>query len=489
MAQVKEYLTFDDVLLKPQASTILPNNVDISTNLTKDIKLNIPIISAAMDTVTESKMAISMSQNGGLGVIHKNYDIETQSYEVKKVKRYEAGIVYNPITMRPNNTIEDVLNVMEKQNISGFPVVDKANKLQGIITNRDVRFVINKKTKVKDLMTKKVISITQTQSKGMSSFGLAKKLLQENRIEKLVVTDNNNKCIGLITVKDIQRGEKFPYSVKDKNGQLLVGAAIGSKPNDLQRAIELDKANVDILFIDTAHGHSSAVLESFKKIRKKINLPIVVGNIATPEAAKDLIKLGADAIKVGIGPGSICTTRIVAGVGVPQFTAIQDIATITNKNKIPMISDGGIRYSGDIVKALAAGANCIMAGSLFAGTDESPGEVFLFQGRSYKSYRGMGSLGAMARGSADRYFQDEINEAIKLVPEGIEGRIPYKGQVSNVLFQLTGGLRSGMGYTGSKNLTILKKNAKFVRLTNSGINESHVHGVQVTKEAPNYRSN
>ena len=489
MAQVKEYLTFDDVLLKPQASTILPNNVDISTNLTKDIKLNIPIISAAMDTVTESKMAISMSQNGGLGVIHKNYDIETQSYEVKKVKRYEAGIVYNPITMSPDNTIEDVLNVMEKQNISGFPVVDKANKLQGIITNRDVRFVINKKTKVKDLMTKKVISITQTQSKGMSSFGLAKKLLQENRIEKLVVTDNNNKCIGLITVKDIQRGEKFPYSVKDKNGQLLVGAAIGSKPNDLQRAIELDKAGVDILFIDTAHGHSSAVLESFKKIRKKIKLPIVVGNIATPEAAKDLIKLGADAIKVGIGPGSICTTRIVAGVGVPQFTAIQDIATITNKNKIPMISDGGIRYSGDIVKALAAGANCIMAGSLFAGTDESPGEVFLFQGRSYKSYRGMGSLGAMARGSADRYFQDEINEAIKLVPEGIEGRIPYKGQVSNVLFQLTGGLRSGMGYTGSKNLTILKKNAKFVRLTNSGINESHVHGVQVTKEAPNYRSN
>ena len=489
MAQVKEYLTFDDVLLKPQVSNTLPNDVDISTNLTKDIVLNTPIISAAMDTVTESKMAIAMSQNGGLGVIHKNFDIETQSYEVKKVKRYEAGIVYNPITMNPNNTIEDVLSVMKEQNISGFPVVDKDNTLQGIITNRDVRFVINKKTKVKDLMTKKVISITQTQSKAMSSFGLAKKLLQENRIEKLVVTDNNKKCIGLITVKDIQRGEKFPFSVKDKNGQLLVGAAIGSKPNDLLRAIELDKAGVDILFIDTAHGHSSAVLDSFKKIRKKIKLPIVVGNIATPEAAKDLIKLGADAIKVGIGPGSICTTRIVAGVGVPQFTAIQDIASITNKNKIPMISDGGIRYSGDIVKALAAGANCIMAGSLFAGTDESPGEVFLFQGRSYKSYRGMGSLGAMARGSADRYFQDEINEAIKLVPEGIEGRIPYKGQVSNVLFQLTGGLRSGMGYTGSKDLVTLKKNAKFVRLTNSGINESHVHGVQVTKEAPNYRSN
>ena len=489
MAQVKEFLTFDDVLLQPRKSSVLPNQVNIQTQLTKDISLNIPILSAAMDTVTESRMAIAMAQNGGLGVIHKNFDISMQASEVARVKRFEAGIVYNPITMSPDNTIDDVFAIMDEKNISGFPVVDKNNKLLGIITNRDVRFVINKKTKVKDLMTKKVISITQTQSKGMSSFGLAKKLLQENRIEKLVVTDNNNKCIGLITVKDIQRGEKFPYSVKDKNGQLLVGAAIGSKPNDLQRAIELDKAGVDILFIDTAHGHSSAVLESFKKIRKKIKLPIVVGNIATPEAAKDLIKLGADAIKVGIGPGSICTTRIVAGVGVPQFTAIQDIASITNKNKIPMISDGGIRYSGDIVKALAAGANCIMAGSLFAGTDESPGEVFLFQGRSYKSYRGMGSLGAMARGSADRYFQDEINEAIKLVPEGIEGRIPYKGQVSNVLFQLTGGLRSGMGYTGSKNLTILKKNAKFVRLTNSGINESHVHGVQVTKEAPNYRSN
>ncbi len=489
MAQVKEFLTFDDVLLKPQVSDVLPNNVDISTNITKDIKLNIPIISAAMDTVTESKMAISMSQNGGLGVIHKNFDIETQALEVKKVKRFEAGIVYNPITMSPNNTIEDVLNVMKEQNISGFPVVDGKNSLKGIITNRDVRFVINKKTKVKDLMTKKVITITKNQSTAMSSFGLAKKLLQENRIEKLVVTDKNNKCIGLITVKDIQRGEKFPNSVRDKNGQLLVGAAIGSKPNDFLRASELEKAGVDIIFIDTAHGHSSTVLESFKKIRKKINLPIVVGNIATPEAAKDLIKLGADAIKVGIGPGSICTTRIVAGVGVPQFTAIQEISSVSSKTKVPMISDGGVRYSGDIVKALAAGANCIMAGSLFAGTDESPGEVFLFQGRSYKSYRGMGSLGAMARGSADRYFQDEINEAVKLVPEGIEGRIPYKGQVSNVLFQLTGGLRSGMGYTGSKNLSSLKKNAKFVKLTNSGINESHVHGVQVTKEAPNDRSN
>jgi IMP dehydrogenase len=348
---------------------------------------------------------------------------------------------------------------------------------------------VNTKTKVKDLMTKKVITMTKTQSSTMSSFGLAKKLLQENRIEKLVVVDNNYKCIGLITVKDIQRGEKFPHSVRDKNGQLLVGAAIGTKEIDFRRALDLDKVGVDVLFIDTAHGHSSLVLEAFKQIRKKIQTPIVVGNIATPEAAKDLIKLGADAIKVGIGPGSICTTRVVAGVGVPQFTALLDIAKVTNKAKIPMISDGGIRYSGDIIKALAAGANCIMAGSLFAGTDESPGEVFLFQGRSYKSYRGMGSLGAMARGSADRYFQDEMNETSKLVPEGIEGRIPYKGQVSNVLFQMSGGLRSGMGYTGSENLSLLRKKAKFVRLTNAGINESHVHGVQVTKEAPNYRSN
>ena len=489
MASIKEYLTFDDVLLTPQRSSILPNDVDISTNLTREIKLNLPILSAAMDTVTESKMAIAMAQNGGLGAIHKNFNIENQCLEVKKVKRFEAGIVYNPITMQPDNTIDDVMSVMNDHNISGFPVVDKNNILQGIITNRDVRFVVNKKTKVKDLMTKKVITITKTQSSAMSSFGLAKKLLQENRIEKLVVVDKNYKCIGLITVKDIQTGEKYPHSVRDRNGQLLVGAAIGTKEVDFDRAVELDKVGVDVLFIDTAHGHSESVLESFKKIRKKIKTPIVVGNIATPEAAKDLIKLGADAIKVGIGPGSICTTRIVAGVGVPQFTALLDIAKVANKGKIPMISDGGVRYSGDIIKALAAGASCIMAGSLFAGTDESPGEVFLFQGRSYKSYRGMGSLGAMARGSADRYFQDEMNEASKMVPEGIEGRIPYKGQVSNVLFQMSGGLRSGMGYTGSENLSFLRKKAKFVKLTNSGINESHVHGVQVTKEAPNYRSN
>ena len=484
MAQVKEFLTFDDVLLQPRKSSVLPNQVNIQTQLTKDITLNIPILSAAMDTVTESRMAIAMAQNGGLGVIHKNFDISTQASEVARVKRFEAGIVYNPITMSPNNTIEDVFAIMDEKNISGFPVVDKNNKLLGIITNRDVRFVTNKKSMVKDYMTKKVITIQKNQSTNH-----AKKLLHENRIEKLVVIDNQKRCIGLITVKDIQRSERYPSSVRDKNGRLLVGAAVGTKLDDLERAVALDKSGVDVLFIDTAHGHSNSVLDAYKKIRKKTHCPIVVGNIATPEAAKDLIKLGVDAIKVGIGPGSICTTRVVAGVGVPQFTAIQEISTVTSKSKTPMISDGGIRFSGDIVKALAAGGNCIMAGSLFAGTDESPGEVFLFQGRSYKSYRGMGSLGAMARGSADRYFQDEINESIKLVPEGIEGRIPYKGTVSNVLFQLTGGLKSGMGYTGSKDLSSLRKNAKFVRLTNSGINESHVHGVQVTKEAPNYRSN
>ena len=484
MAQVKEFLTFDDVLLQPRKSSVLPNQVNIQTQLTKDITLNIPILSAAMDTVTESRMAIAMAQNGGLGVIHKNFDITKQASEVARVKRFEAGIVYNPITMSPNNTIEDVFAIMDEKNISGFPVVDKNNKLLGIITNRDVRFVTNKKSMVKDYMTKKVITIQKNQSTNH-----AKKLLHENRIEKLVVIDNQKKCIGLITVKDIQRSERYPSSVRDKNGRLLVGAAVGTKLDDLERAVALDKSGVDVLFIDTAHGHSNSVIDAYKKIRKKTHCPIVVGNIATPEAAKDLIKLGVDAIKVGIGPGSICTTRVVAGVGVPQFTAIQEISTVTSKSKTPMISDGGIRFSGDIVKALAAGGNCIMAGSLFAGTDESPGEVFLFQGRSYKSYRGMGSLGAMARGSADRYFQDEINESIKLVPEGIEGRIPYKGTVSNVLFQLTGGLKSGMGYTGSKDLSSLRKNAKFVRLTNSGINESHVHGVQVTKEAPNYRSN
>jgi len=482
MAQVKEFLTFDDVLLQPRKSSVLPNHVNIQTQLTKDISLNIPILSAAMDTVTESRMAIAMAQNGGLGVIHKNFDISTQASEVARVKRFEAGIVYDPITMSPNNTIEDVFAIMDEKNISGFPVVDKNKKLLGIITNRDVRFVTNKKSMVKDYMTKKVITIQKNQSTNH-----AKKLLHENRIEKLVVVDSQKRCIGLITVKDIQRSERYPSSVRDKNGRLLVGAAVGTKIDDLERAIALDKSGVDILFIDTAHGHSNSVIDAFKKIRKKTHCPIVVGNIATPEAAKDLIKIGVDAIKVGIGPGSICTTRVVAGVGVPQFTAIQEISSVASKSKIPMISDGGIRFSGDIVKALAAGGNCIMAGSLFAGTDESPGEVFLFQGRSYKSYRGMGSLGAMARGSADRYFQDDVSSSDKLVPEGIEGRVPYKGWVETTIHQMLGGLRQSMGYTGSKDIKAMRTKTKFVQITSAGINESHVHDVSVTKEAPNYR--
>src|SRR6056300_672972 len=481
MAQVKEFLTFDDILLQPRKSSVLPNQVNIQTQLTKSITLNIPILSAAMDTVTESKMAIAMAQNGGLGVIHKNFDILTQASEVARVKRFEAGIVYDPITMSPENTIEDVFAIMDEKKISGFPVIDKTKKLLGIITNREVRFVTNKKSMVKDYMTKKVITIQKNQSTNH-----AKKLLHENRIEKLVVVDNQKKCIGLITVKDIQRSERYPSSVRDKNGRLLVGAAVGTKLDDLDRAVALDKSGVDVLFIDTAHGHSMSVIDAYKKIRKNTHCPIVVGNIATPDAAKDLIKLGVDAIKVGIGPGSICTTRVVAGVGVPQFTAIQDISKVASKAKIPMISDGGIRFSGDIVKALAAGADCIMAGSLFAGTDESPGEVFLFQGRSYKSYRGMGSLGAMARGSADRYFQAEI-ETLKLVPEGIEGQVPYKGPSANVIHQLVGGLKSAMGYTGNKNITEMQKNCVFKRISNAGLKESHVHDVTITREAPNYR--
>src|SRR6056300_726759 len=483
MAQVKEFLTFDDILLQPRKSSVLPNQVNIQTQLTKSITLNIPILSAAMDTVTESKMAIAMAQNGGLGVIHKNFDISIQASEVARVKRFEAGIVYDPITMFPNNTIEDVFAIMDEKNISGFPVVDKNQKLLGIITNRDVRFVINKKSMVKEYMTKKVITIQKNQSTNHT-----KKLLHENRIEKLVVVDNQKKCIGLITVKDIQRSERYPSSVRDKNGRLLVGAAVGTKIDDLERAIALDKSGVDILFIDTAHGHSNSVIDAFKKIRKKTNCPIVVGNIATPEAAKDLIKLGVDAIKVGIGPGSICTTRVVAGVGVPQFTAIQEISSVASKSKIPMISDGGIRFSGDIVKALAAGGNCIMAGSLFAGTDESPGEIFLYQGRSYKYYRGMGSLGAMARGSADRYFQEEVRESHKLVPEGIEGQVPYKGPLSGVIHQLTGGLRASMGYTGAKTLADFRKNAIFQKISSAGLKESHVHDVLITRESPNYPS-
>ena len=487
MLRIEEQaLTFDDVLLVPQYSSVLPQETDLSTKLTKEVTLKIPVVSAAMDTVTESRMSIALAELGGIGIIHKNLSILDQAKEVSIVKKFESGIVRDPITIASDKSVGELIKLTQDLNISGMPVVNDGN-LVGIVTSRDFRNVSDLSAPVKSIMTPKKRLVTAEESANIDHI---KNLLYKNRIEKILLVDKGFNLKGLVTLKDINKNKDFPFASKDSEGRLLVGAAVGNGEETDERVDSLVSAGVDVIVVDSAHGHSKGILERVKRI-KKLNkgIQVIGGNVATGEGALDLIKAGADAIKVGIGPGSICTTRIVAGVGVPQFTAIQDIASITNKNKIPMISDGGIRYSGDIVKALAAGANCIMAGSLFAGTDESPGEVFLFQGRSYKSYRGMGSLGAMARGSADRYFQDEINEAIKLVPEGIEGRIPYKGQVSNVLFQLTGGLRSGMGYTGSKDLATLKKNAKFVRLTNSGINESHVHGVQVTKEAPNYRSN
>ena len=481
----EDALTFDDVLLVPGYSNVIPANVSLKTQITRNIELSMPLLSAAMDTVTEASLAIAMAQEGGLGILHKNMTIEQQALEVRKVKKFETGIIQDPVTCAPNITIHELLAITRHHNISGVPVVEGDN-LVGIVTGRDIRFVPDLNVLVRDVMTPKDRLVTVTEGAGHLEIQTK---LHKHRIEKVLVVDDDFRLKGLVTVKDMMKAESHPNAAKDAAKRLLAAAAVGTGAEGEERVGALVEAGVDILVVDTAHGHSNAVIDAFKKIRKKTHCPIIVGNIATPEAAKDLIKLGVDAIKVGIGPGSICTTRVVAGVGVPQFTAIQEISNVSSKSKIPMISDGGIRFSGDIVKALAAGGNCIMAGSLFAGTDESPGEVFLFQGRSYKSYRGMGSLGAMARGSADRYFQDEINESIKLVPEGIEGRIPYKGPVSNVLFQLTGGLKSGMGYTGSKDLSSLRKNAKFIRLTNSGITESHVHGVQVTKEAPNYRSN
>ena len=484
--KIEEAYTFDDVLLQPAHSKFGPADSDVKTFITNDIKLNIPLLSAAMDTVTEHRLAITMAQLGGMGVLHKNFTIKDQASEVKKVKKFEAGMVVNPVTIKPDQTLGDAFKLMEKYKISGIPVVEGLDdKLVGILTNRDVRFANDLNQSVSALMTKNVITVRETVSTED-----ARKLLHKHRIEKLVVVDKDNFCVGLITVKDMEKAQNHPESCKDEHGRLRVAAATGVGKEGIARAEALISAGVDVLIVDTAHGHSEMVLETVRAISK---LPgksaLIGGNVATGDATSALIDAGANGVKVGIGPGSICTTRMVAGVGVPQLTAITDCAKVAKKNSIPIIADGGIKYSGDIAKAIAGGASAVMVGSLLAGTDETPGEVFLFQGRSYKSYRGMGSLGAMARGSADRYFQDEINESIKLVPEGIEGRIPYKGTVSNVLFQLTGGLKSGMGYTGSKDLSSLRKNAKFVRLTNSGINESHVHGVQVTKEAPNYRSN
>ena len=480
---IEEALTFDDVLLQPSESSIGPGDAEVKTQLTNKIHLNIPLISSAMDTVTEHKLAIAIAQLGGIGVIHKNFSIERQAKEVEKVKKYESGMVINPITISPESSIEDAFALMDKYKISGIPVVDDiTKKLNGILTNRDLRFSQNYKEKVTTLMTKDVVTVKKNISPEQ-----AKELLHKHRIEKLVVVDQQNRCIGLITVKDIEKSQKFPNSCKDSDGRLRVAAATGVGLSGLKRAEKLIESGVDLLVVDTAHGHSKKVLSTIKELSRFSNsVDILGGNVATPDGTKALIDSGADVVKIGIGPGSICTTRMIAGVGLPQLSAIIECSKIAKKNKIPVIADGGIKYSGDIAKAIAAGANGVMVGSLFAGTDEAPGEVFLYQGRSYKSYRGMGSLGAMARGSADRYFQEEI-EKLKLVPEGIEGQVPYKGPIENVIHQLVGGLKSAMGYTGNANIESMKKNCVFRKITNAGLKESHVHDVMITRESPNYR--
>ena len=480
--KIQQSLTFDDVLLKPNYSSVVPSEVDTKTSLTSKIGLTIPLISSAMDTVTEYKLAIAMAQAGGLGVIHKNMNIEDHVKQIANVKKFESGMVVNPITISPNVFISDAINTMKINKISGIPVVNEiTKKLEGIITNRDVRFISNQKDTVAKYMTSDVIK-TNKNIKPEE----AKKLLHKYRIEKLVVVDKNDYCIGLITVKDIEKANTNPFATKDEIGRLRVGAAIGVGDHEIERALELEKAGADILFIDTAHGHSKSVLEMVSKTKKRINIDIVVGNIATTEAALSLIDSGANAVKVGIGPGSICTTRIVAGIGVPQLTAILDVCSIAKKKNIPVIADGGIKFSGDLAKAIAAGASVAMVGSLFAGTDETPGEVFLKQGLPYKYYRGMGSTPAMAAGSADRYFQSDIRNNLKLVPEGIEGSVTYKGPVRNVINQLVGGLKASMGYTGNKNIKEMQQNCEFIKITNAGLRESHVHDVNIIRQPSNY---
>jgi IMP dehydrogenase len=479
-------LSFDDVLIKPAQSSVLPNEATTLTNITKNIKLAIPLISSAMDTVTEYKVAISMAQSGGLGIIHKNMSIQEQADQVKWVKRYETGMVVNPVTISPDKTLLDALNLMKAENISGIPVVeDSSNKLVGILTNRDVRFATDDTQLIKELMTSKNL-ITVNDAVNTTE---AKNLLHKHRIEKLIVVDNEYRCTGLITVKDIEKSQLYPNATKDSKGSLRVGAAIGVGDEAIKRAKQLIAVGVDVLVVDTAHGHSDKVLSTVQEIKKIKKVDVIAGNVATKEATKALIDAGADCVKVGIGPGSICTTRIVAGIGVPQFSAILECAVEAKKAGIAVIGDGGIKYSGDIAKAIGAGAKAVMVGSLFAGTDESPGEVYLFKGRSYKSYRGMGSIGAMARGSADRYFQEEIKETMKLVPEGVEGRVPYKGPLEPIVHQLVGGLKSSMGYTGSKDIENFQSRVEFVRITSAGLRESHVHDIDVTRESPNYPTN
>ena len=484
---IREALTFDDVLLEPSHSLVLPAQTDTSARLTRTINLNIPLISAAMDTVTEHRLAIAMARAGGIGVIHKNMTAEAQAAEVTRVKKYESGMVVNPVTITPQRSLGDALELMSTHAISGIPVVegvgDGPHHLVGILTNRDVRFASDLAQKVADLMTRDVITVNEAATQAD-----AKRLLHEHRIEKLVVVDDAHRCIGLITVKDIEKAQSNPMAAKDGAGRLLVAAATGAGDEGAERAAALIDAGVDVVVVDTAHGHSEGVLNAVTTVRKMANdVQVIGGNVATADGARALIDAGADAVKVGIGPGSICTTRMVAGVGVPQLTAIMDAAEVCHAQGVPVIADGGIKYSGDLAKALAAGGDCAMIGSLLAGTDETPGEVYLHQGRSYKAYRGMGSTGAMARGSADRYFQSEVTQPLKLVPEGIEGQVPYKGAVDTVLHQLLGGVRAAMGYTGNATIAELQANARFLRITGAGLSESHVHDVTITREEPNYR--
>ncbi len=479
----KEGLTFDDVLLLPQASDFTPNEIILSTNLTKTIKLNVPLMSSAMDTVTEANMAIAMAREGGIGIIHKNMTIEQQAAEVDRVKRSENGVITNPFSLSPDHTIKDADELMAKYRISGVPICDENNKLVGIITNRDLKFETDFSKKIKESMTSKNLVTAHVGT----TLEQAQGILLKHKIEKLPIVDENMHLKGLITIKDIEKAVQYPNSARDEYDRLLVGAAIGVTDDVLERTAALVRAGVDIVTLDSAHGHSKNIINTVKKVKESFpKLPIIAGNIATGEAAEALIKAGADCVKVGIGPGSICTTRIVAGIGAPQITAVYDVSQVAKKYGIPVIADGGIKYSGDITKAIAAGADVVMMGSIFAGCDEAPGEFEIYQGRRFKSYRGMGSLAAMEKGSKDRYFQTGSK---KLVPEGVEGRVPYKGPVSDTVFQLLGGLRSGMGYCGTRTIPELKENGKFVRITGAGLRESHPHDIYITKEAPNYSYN
>ncbi len=480
---IREGLTFDDVLLAPGASDVLPADVNLGCPLTREIKLNIPLVSAAMDTVPEHETAICLAQNGGIGMIHKNLPIRAQAAEVDKVKRSESGMIIDPITMRPEQRIYEALEVMAHYRISGVPVT-REGKAVGILTNRDLRFVRDTHQEISKVMTRENLVTVPPGT----TIDRAKELLHEHRIEKLLVVDGQGMLCGLVTIKDIEKSERFPYASKDSLGRLLCGAAVGVDEQRLERTQALVDAGVDVIVVDTAHGHSQGVMDAILSLRRTFpDLPVIGGNVATPEGCEALIKNGVSAVKVGVGPGSICTTRVIAGVGIPQFTAVLECAAVAKKAGVPVISDGGIKFSGDVVKALAAGASTVMIGALFAGTDEAPGEVVLYQGRSYKVYRGMGSLGAMTDGSADRYFQADVRDRSKLVPEGIEGRIPYRGSLTSNIHQLIGGLRSGMGYVGAPDLNELRRRARFIRISAAGLQESHVHDVIITKEAPNYR--